>query len=408
MKKKIFLLLAIVAALTLVFVACTEPETPEETTPTVTDAPTDAPTEAPTDEPTEAPTDDATEEVTTEEVTTEEVTTEEMTTEAVILLPNHHASVDHVMGQGPNGTSHYTGMGASTVWAPNLTYLDFAVNGHTVGADGIVTIGGWCCVDGGIAKYVYSVNDGEWMDAVGGVDGEPEDGHFASLGMPDSFKNALFQDSNMLKADLTAYAGQTVTLAFGAIPEADQSVIVPMVTMCNVAVPDGAAVEPDQPSAPTAEPLVIDISKTTVNITDEVWIPYKDHLGVQNATTDIYGQIGGVNAANNNYLGETGYGNIITGGSISVGTVDLSKYSSVTLVAAVGVAGTTAEAWVEDANGNKLNQTNATLSAGDGQVVPTHTLRTVTIQLDSDYNGDVRLLFTQNNVVTVVGITFNP
>ena len=153
---------------------------------------------------------------------------------------------------------------------------------------------------------------------------------------------------------------------------------------------------------------MIDISKTTVNITDEFWIPQKDHLGVQNATTDIYSQIVSVNAANNNYLGETGYGNIITGGSISVGTVDLSKYSSVTLVAAVGVAGTTAEAWVEDANGNKLNQTNATLSAGDGQVVPTHTLRTVTIQLDSDYNGDVRLLFTQNNVVTVVGITFNP
>ena len=41
MKKKIFLLLAIVAALTLVFVACKDPQTPEETTPVVTDAPTD-------------------------------------------------------------------------------------------------------------------------------------------------------------------------------------------------------------------------------------------------------------------------------------------------------------------------------------------------------------------------------
>ena len=407
MKKKIFLFLAIVAALTLAFVACTdEPEvTAPAATDEITDAPTDEITDAPTDEPTDAPTAAPTDAPTAAPT---DKPTEEVTTEAVILLPNHHASIDHVMGKGPNGASHYTGMGASTVWAPNLTDLDFAENGHAVGADCIVTIGGWCCVDGGIAKYIYSVNGGEWMDVVGGIDGEPVADHFATLGMAGSFKNALFQDSDMLKADLTAYAGQTVTLAFGAIPETDQSVIVTMVTMYNVAVPDGTAVEPDQPSTPTAEPLVIDISKTTANITDAKWIPHKDYLGPQNSLTDIYGQIKALNAANNNYLGETGYGNIITGGSISVGTVDLSKYSSVTLVAAVGVAGTTAEAWVEDANGNKLNQTNATLSAGDGQVVPTHTLRTITIDLNSDYNGDVRFLFTQDNVVTVVGITFNP
>ena len=78
--KKIFLLLAVLVALTLVFVACTENETPEETTPTVTEAPTDA--ETPTEDATEVPTEDATtEEVTTEEITTEEATTEEITTE---------------------------------------------------------------------------------------------------------------------------------------------------------------------------------------------------------------------------------------------------------------------------------------------------------------------------------------
>ena len=83
--KKIFLLLAVLVALTLVFVACTENETPEETTPTVTEAPTDAetPTEDATEDATEVPTEDATtEEITTEEATTEEITTEEPTTEA--------------------------------------------------------------------------------------------------------------------------------------------------------------------------------------------------------------------------------------------------------------------------------------------------------------------------------------
>ena len=74
MNKKIFLLLALVAALTLVFVACTEPETPEETTPTVTEAPTDA--ETPTEEPTDAETPTEPVETPTEAPTTEEPTEE--------------------------------------------------------------------------------------------------------------------------------------------------------------------------------------------------------------------------------------------------------------------------------------------------------------------------------------------
>ena len=87
MNKKIIILLAVLAALTLVFVACQDPVT-EDTTPTVTDTPTDAPTDAPTEEattPAETPTEETTtpeETPTTEEVTTEEVTTEEPTTEA--------------------------------------------------------------------------------------------------------------------------------------------------------------------------------------------------------------------------------------------------------------------------------------------------------------------------------------
>ena len=87
MNKKIIILLAVLAALTLVFVACQDPVT-EDTTPTVTDAPTDAATDAPTEEattPAETPTEETTtpeETPTTEEVTTEEVTTEEPTTEA--------------------------------------------------------------------------------------------------------------------------------------------------------------------------------------------------------------------------------------------------------------------------------------------------------------------------------------
>ena len=103
MNKKILLLLALVAALALVFVACEE-NTPVETTPgteNVTDATTEAPTEENTTEATtDATTEDATteevttEEVTTEEETTEEVTTEEVTTEEVTTEPDNTYEVD--------------------------------------------------------------------------------------------------------------------------------------------------------------------------------------------------------------------------------------------------------------------------------------------------------------------------
>ena len=60
-----------------------------------------------------------------------------------------------------------------------------------------------------------------------------------------------------------------------------------------------------------------------------------------------------------------------------------------------------------DAEGNKLNAANASFTAGNGATEGTQTIRTITIELASDYNGEVRFLFTQTQVVTVVGITFN-
>ena len=97
MKKTILILaFALLAAVSLVFVACDSPETPEDTTPdttVTTEAPTEPVTEAPTDlgtdpetDPvpeTEAPTEESTQaetEAPTEEETTEEVTEPETLT----------------------------------------------------------------------------------------------------------------------------------------------------------------------------------------------------------------------------------------------------------------------------------------------------------------------------------------
>lgn len=90
MKKTILILaFALLAAVSLTFVACDSAETPEDTTPdttVTTDTPTEPVTEAPTspetDPETEAPTEESTSaetEAPTEEITTEEETTEEVT-----------------------------------------------------------------------------------------------------------------------------------------------------------------------------------------------------------------------------------------------------------------------------------------------------------------------------------------
>ena len=166
--------------------------------------------------------------------------------------------------------------------------------------------------------------------------------------------------------------------------------------------------EVTEPEAPVVEKLVIDIANTTGVATDATWIPNQHLLGPRVLADDTTGQINAINVFNSNFLGETGYGNVIVGGYVSVGEVDLSLYKSVTLLVAGGGAGQTNEAWMTDAEGNQLNAVNASFTAGNGSSEGTQTLRTITIDLDTDYSGEVRFLFTQANVVTVVGITFNP
>jgi hypothetical protein len=109
MKKTILILaFALLAAVSLTFVACDSAKTPEDTAPdttVTTDAPTepetDAPTEPVTEPSTEAPTEETseapTEEVTTEEVTTEEVTTEEVTEPETLVVDLEKATISSSM-----------------------------------------------------------------------------------------------------------------------------------------------------------------------------------------------------------------------------------------------------------------------------------------------------------------------
>ena len=117
-----------------------------------------------------------------------------------------------------------------------------ADDGIVVNADNTITIGGWMGVNGGINHYAYTVNGGELIVAAGGVDGEPLDGYFTQLGMTEegSTKNGKFNGANCIVADLSAYAGQTVTVTFYAIPEAAQETVAPIVTIEGLVVPGSA------------------------------------------------------------------------------------------------------------------------------------------------------------------------
>ena len=89
-----------------------------------------------------------------------------------------------------------------------------------------VQVAGWCATNGGVKAYYYRVNGGEWI----AVDPEKSAAPISSTTaggyttMTDSYtghdKGILFNggEKGISTHDLTEYAGQTVTIEFGACP----------------------------------------------------------------------------------------------------------------------------------------------------------------------------------------------
>ena len=115
---------------------------------------------------------------------------------------------------------------------------------YTANEDKTFTFAGWCGVDGGVARYVWSADGGKtWNDFTGEVKkagsaiitaAQQRCGvTFADLEL--SKTNGAFQGSG-ITADLSAYAGQTVDLTFGAIPLSNENSIVLLYHFANVVV----------------------------------------------------------------------------------------------------------------------------------------------------------------------------
>ena len=122
----------------------------------------------------------------------------------------------------------------------NVKVLD----GYAANAERKFSVAGWCGVDGGVAKYVWSADGGKtWNEFTGDV-GKASKGiveaaqercgvTFADLEL--SKTNGAFQGAGLC-ADLSAYAGQTVGLTFGAIPLSNENSIVLLYHFANVVV----------------------------------------------------------------------------------------------------------------------------------------------------------------------------
>jgi len=167
-----------------------------------------------------------------------------------------HSSIDHVNGKGPNGEPNFAGYGGNTNGGANI--IDALSEGVYIRKDGKLTVGGWLGVDGGTARFVYSLDSGEtWMDVPkGGYDGEPLPGHYAGLGFTNATKNGMFNNNKSpLTVDLTAYAGDFVDVTFAAVAAADNETIIPFITILSYLVPGEKQTEaPTEPETTTAEP----------------------------------------------------------------------------------------------------------------------------------------------------------
>ena len=106
----------------------------------------------------------------------------------------------------------------------------FTIAGYDAKADKTFNIRGWCGVNGGISKYVWSADGGKtWNDFLGSpinasdavlkVSQDRSGVTFSNLEV--SKINCSFQTDAGIYIDLSAYAGKTVDVIVGFIPQSD-------------------------------------------------------------------------------------------------------------------------------------------------------------------------------------------
>ena len=148
--------------------------------------------------------------------------------------------------------------------------------------DNYVTISGWTVVEGGFEKIVWSADGGKtWNDTTiekfgnGGNDHitvaenriKGHGGSYTFVDKQASYMSCTYHgnpgtgiDSNGVKADLSAYVGQTVSLAFCAIPKSDSKALCPIVFLEKVRVGEPPEEETEIVETETEEVVEIPVT----------------------------------------------------------------------------------------------------------------------------------------------------
>lgn len=116
------------------------------------------------------------------------------------------------------------------------------LNGYSTDRSSLLRLSGWCIIEGGVSKYVWSMDGGKTWNDIGG------NRNYGNSAMIDAAQNALdytfesdftrvnahFQGCGTLVIDLYDYCGETVNIIIGAVPQDDESSVAILFHITNL------------------------------------------------------------------------------------------------------------------------------------------------------------------------------
>ena len=130
----------------------------------------------------------------------------------------------------------------------HISTEDDPMKDFTMDGGQILTIQGYAMVEGGIDRYVYTVDSVNWIDVEGGTSGDPEGGwgvhkdhlQFGTYNASDDNKMCRFNaETSALKIDLSAFGGEyVINVKIAAVPRKDPTKVIPFFTVSVILVPN--------------------------------------------------------------------------------------------------------------------------------------------------------------------------
>ena len=151
-----------------------------------------------------------------------------------INLTDIHPDSGYTKSDVPFGASIKINGGAA--YTPSTKNGIKIVTGVKVDVDNCINLSGWCALDGGVSKYVWSIDGNTWYDVFGSSENiktttNEEIVRSGQVYSGKSFKdingaytNAQFQ-SGGIYIDLSEFNGQTVDVIFAAVPASDTATL---------------------------------------------------------------------------------------------------------------------------------------------------------------------------------------